>query len=114
MPATALPTLRLSLRLDTADLFGAMEWVLANARRTGLAPAQLGFDASRQAVLHATMTADDVNLLWLFLRRLDNGCDVELLVADVDDPDGDDIVAEPAPPAISRHAGNDTAVALSA
>ncbi|CAM2971583.1 hypothetical protein [Cupriavidus taiwanensis] len=97
MPATLpLPTLRLSLRLAPADLFGAMEWVLANARRTGLAPQQVTFDAAPQAVMHATLTADDASLLWLFLRRLDNGIDVELLVADVEDPD-DDTVAEPAP-----------------
>lgn len=99
MPATRpLPTLRLSLRLAPADLFGAMEWVLANARRTGLAPQQMRFDAAPQPVMHATLTADDAGLLWLFLRRLDNGFDVELLVADVEDPD-DDSVAEPAPPA---------------
>ncbi|SOY65161.1 AsnC family transcriptional regulator [Cupriavidus taiwanensis] len=102
MPATRhLPTVRLSLRLAPADLFGAMEWVLANARRTGLAPQQLSFDAAPQAVLHATLTAGDAGLLWLFLRRLDNGFDVELLVADVDDPDHD-TMAEPAPRAASR------------
>ncbi|SPS00309.1 AsnC family transcriptional regulator [Cupriavidus taiwanensis] len=102
MPATRpLPTLRLSLRLAPADLFGAMEWVLANARRTGLAPRQLSFDAAAQAVMHATLTADDAGPLWLFLRRLDNGFDVELLMADVEDPD-DDTVAEPAPRAATR------------
>ncbi|UDM53043.1 AsnC family transcriptional regulator [Cupriavidus sp. MP-37] len=102
MPATRpLPTLRLSLRLAPADLFGAMEWVLANARRTGLAPQQMRFDAAPQALMHVTLTADDAGLLWLFLRRLDNGFDVELLVADVDDPD-DDTVAEPAPRAATR------------
>ncbi|RDK10391.1 AsnC family transcriptional regulator [Cupriavidus lacunae] len=109
MPATALPTLRLSLRLETADLFGAMEWVLANARRTGLAPAQLSFDAAQQAVLHATLTAEDAGLLWLFLRRLDNGFDVELLFADVDDPDSD-IVADPAPRAATRRTRSELAL----
>ncbi|WP_432260736.1 AsnC family transcriptional regulator [Cupriavidus sp. TMH.W2] len=109
MPATALPTLRLSLRLETADLFGAMEWVLANARRTGLAPAQLSFDAAQQAVLHATLTANDAGLLWLFLRRLDNGFDVELLFADVDDPDSD-AVADPAPRAATRRTGSELAL----
>lgn len=113
MPATSLPTLRLSLRLDTADLFGAMEWVLANARRTGLAPAQLSFDTGQQPVLHATLTAGDAGLLWLFLRRLDNGFDVELLFADVDDPDGD-AVAEPAPHAATRRTGHEPALALTA
>ncbi|WP_373377006.1 AsnC family transcriptional regulator [Cupriavidus nantongensis] len=102
MPATCpLATLRLSLRLAPADLFGAMEWVLANARRTGLSLQQLSFDAAAQAVMHATLTADDAGLLWLFLRRLDNGYDVELLLADVEDPD-DDTVAEPAPRAVTR------------
>ncbi|AEI80538.1 hypothetical protein CNE_2c15800 [Cupriavidus necator N-1] len=113
MPATTLPTLRLSLRLDTADLFGAMEWVLANARRTGLAPAQLSFDAATQAVLHATLTAEDSGLLWLFLRRLDNGFDVELLIADVDDPDSD-AMAEAAPRAATRRTDREPALALSA
>ncbi|NUO86940.1 MAG: AsnC family transcriptional regulator [Cupriavidus sp.] len=102
MPASRpLPTLRLSLRLASADLFGALEWVLANARRTGLAPQQLSFDAAPQAVMHATLTADDAGLLWLFLRRLDNGLDVELLNAEVEDPD-DHTVAEPAPRAATR------------
>lgn len=113
MPATTLPALRLSLRLESADLFGAMEWVLANARRTGLAPAQLSFDTARQAVLHATLTAEDAGLLWLFLRRLDNGFDVELLFADVDDPDSD-AVAEPAPRAATHRADREPALALPA
>ncbi|CAN7551840.1 AsnC family transcriptional regulator [Cupriavidus necator] len=108
MPAATLPTLRLSLRLETADLFGAMEWVLANARRTGLAPAQLSFDAATQ-VLHATLTAEDAGLLWLFLRRLDNGFDVELLFADVDDPDSD-AVADPAPRAATRRTDSEFAL----
>ncbi|NOV22645.1 AsnC family transcriptional regulator [Cupriavidus necator] len=109
MPASpSVPTLRLSLRLDPADLFGAMEWVLANGRRTGLAPQQLDFEAAPQPVLHATLTANDAGLLWLFLRRLDNGFDVELLVADVEDPD-DDAAAEPAPRAAIRR---DSAAAL--
>ncbi len=113
MPATTLPSLRLALRLESADLFGAMEWVLANARRTGLAPAQLSFDAARQAVLHATLTAEDAGLLWLFLRRLDNGFDVELLFADVDDPDSD-AVADPAPRAATHRTDSEPALALSA
>ncbi|WP_455287877.1 AsnC family transcriptional regulator [Cupriavidus necator] len=113
MPAATAPTLRLSLRLNTADLFGAMEWVLANARRTGLAPAQFSFDANHQPVLHATLTAGDANLLWLFLRRLDNGFDVELLFADVDDPDGD-APSDPAPRALTRRADSDAALALPA
>jgi hypothetical protein len=111
MPATTLPTLRLSLRLATTDLFGAMEWVLANARRTGLAPARFSFDAGQQPLLHATLTAVDAGLLWVFLRRLDNGFDVELLFADVEDPDSD-AVAEPAPRAV-RHR-TDNALALTA
>jgi hypothetical protein len=114
MPASyALPTLRLSLRLDTADLFGAMERVLANARRTGLAPQQLRFDAGQQGVMHATLTAQDAGLLWLFLRRLDNGVDMELLVADVDDPD-DGTVADSAPGAAARRSAGATEHMLTA
>ncbi|MDQ0142279.1 AsnC family transcriptional regulator [Cupriavidus necator] len=100
-PCHRLPTLRVSLRLDPTTLSGTLEWVLANARRTGLAPQQLSFDAAQQAVLHATLSASDAGLLWLFLRRLDNGFDVELLGADVEDPDND-TVAEPAPRAATR------------
>ncbi|MFJ4292576.1 AsnC family transcriptional regulator [Cupriavidus sp. NPDC089707] len=92
MPATVLPTLRLSLQLDGTDPFGAMEWVFASARRTGLAPEQLRFDATRaepasKPVLHATLTAADASLLWLFLRRLESGIDMAVLGADIDDPD---------------------------
>ncbi|KWR90525.1 hypothetical protein [Cupriavidus sp. IDO] len=83
MPTSALPTLQLALRLDDADVFGAMEWVLANARRTGLTLQQLGFNAGTQANL--TVSAPDTDLLQLFVRRLDNGMDVEVLLADFSD-----------------------------
>ncbi|MNN04446.1 hypothetical protein D3C81_1171720 [compost metagenome] len=94
MPATVLPTLRLSLQLDGTDPFGAMEWVFASARRTGLAPEQLRFGSARfesasQPVLHATLTAADASLLALFLRRLESGIDMAVLGADVNDPDSE-------------------------
>jgi hypothetical protein len=94
MPTSALPTLQLALRLADADVFGAIEWVLANARRTGLTLQQLGFDARTQANL--TVSAPDADLLQLFVRRLDNGMDVEVLLADFSD-DGDEAEAASAP-----------------
>ncbi|WP_439686040.1 AsnC family transcriptional regulator [Cupriavidus oxalaticus] len=120
MPATVPPTLRLSLQLDGTDPFGAMEWVFASARRTGLMPEQLrfdstGFESSSQPVLHATLTAADASLLWLFLRRLESGIDMAVLGADVDDPDGEAQNAlAPAPRAAIPKIGSDAALALPA
>ncbi len=82
MPASSHPTLQLDLRLADDDLLGAMEWVLANARRTGLALQQLRFDACARHLVNATLTAADADLLHLFVRRLGNGMDVEVLMAD--------------------------------
>lgn len=120
MPATTLPTLRLSLQLDGTDPFGAMEWVFACARRTGLSPGQLRFDSPRldmasQPVLHATLTAADASLLWLFLRRLEGGIDMAVLGADVDDPD-DEAQGEltPAPRAVIAKVSNNADLALPA
>ncbi|WER48538.1 AsnC family transcriptional regulator [Cupriavidus sp. WKF15] len=87
MPATSHPTLRLDFRLADDDLLGAMEWVLANARRTGLALQQMRFDASARHLVNATLTAADADLLHLFVRRLSNGMDVEILMADFRDDD---------------------------
>lgn len=120
MPATVLPTLRLSLQLDGTDPFGAMEWVFASARRTGLAPEQLRFDSTRfesvsQPVLHATLTAADASLLWLFLRRLESGIDMAVLGADVDDPDSEaQGEPAPAPRAVAAQARSDAGLALPA
>jgi hypothetical protein len=87
MPATCHPTLRLDFRLAHDDLLGAMEWVLANARRTGLALQQLRFDATARHLVNATLTAADADLLHLFVRRLGNGMDVEVLMADFGEDD---------------------------
>ncbi|QYY28687.1 MULTISPECIES: hypothetical protein [Cupriavidus] len=110
MPPSATPTLQLDLRLAATDLFGAMEWVLANARRTGLALQQLRFDATARHRVSATLTAADTDLLHLFVRRLGNGADVEVLMADFGDDDLDEAVDKSAPalpafmPAVALHA----------
>ncbi|CAG2146905.1 hypothetical protein LMG31506_03501 [Cupriavidus yeoncheonensis] len=108
MPATADPTLRLDFRLTDDDLLGAMEWVLANARRTGLALQQLRFDASARHLVNATLTAADADRLHLFVRRLGNGMDVEILMADFgeDEPaaDGRPGVPAAAEPELALHA----------
>ncbi|MBP0619596.1 AsnC family transcriptional regulator [Cupriavidus consociatus] len=120
MPATRVPTLRLSLQLEGTDPFGAMEWVFASARRTGLAPAQLRFDQARvksasQPVLHATLTAADASLLWLFLRRLESGIDMAVLGADVDDPDSEaPCEPTPAPRTVTPQVRSDAGLALPA
>ncbi|WP_444634547.1 AsnC family transcriptional regulator [Cupriavidus oxalaticus] len=120
MPATRLPTLRLSLQLDGTDAFGAMEWVFASARRTGLAPEQLRFDSASfqpasQPVLHATLTAADASLLWLFLRRLESGIDMAVLGADVDDPDSEaPSEPAPAPRTVAPQVRSDAGLALTA
>ncbi|BDB27681.1 AsnC family transcriptional regulator [Cupriavidus sp. P-10] len=120
MPATVLPTLRLSLQLDSTDPFGAMEWVFASARRTGLAPEQLRFDSPRfhtasKPVLHATLTAADASLLWLFLRRLESGIDMAVLGADVDDPDSEaQCGSTAAPRAATPQVSSDAGLALPA
>ncbi len=105
MPATC-PTLRLDFRLTDDDLFGTMEWVLANARRTGLALQQLHFDAATRRLAHATLTAADVDLLHLFVRRLGNGMDVEVLTADFGEAKPRDCIAAPTAfePALALHA----------
>ena len=96
MPATTRPTLQLDFRLSDDDLLGAMEWVLANARRTGLSLQQLQFDASARHRVNATLTAADADLLHLFVRRLGNGMDVEVLAADIGDDEPGEYAAVPA------------------
>ncbi len=83
-------SLQLSLRLDPADTFGAMEWVLANARRTGLALRECHVVSAVQSLARLTVTSNEADLLHLFVRRLGNGIDVEVLDAEFSDD-------EPAP-----------------
>lgn len=75
--ADAMPTLNLALQLERSDLFGAIEWTLANARRTGLRLLDMRFGhtvAPHQLTL--SVAACDANLLDLFVKRLENGADV--------------------------------------
>ncbi|KAF7962340.1 AsnC family transcriptional regulator [Cupriavidus sp. UYMU48A] len=110
MTASATPTLQLDLRLADADLLGTMEWVLANARRTGLALQQLRFDAVARHRVNATLTAADTDLLHLFVRRLGNGMDVEVVMADFgedaldDAAEGRDTARADFAPALALHA----------
>lgn len=78
-------SLQLSLRLDPADVFGALEWVLANARRTGVALHDLSVATAARPLARLTVTAAEPDLLHLFARRLGNGIDVEVLDADFSD-----------------------------
>ncbi|MDR3380231.1 hypothetical protein [Cupriavidus basilensis] len=72
-----MSTLNLALRLDRTDLFGAVEWTLANARRTGLHLIDLCFgQAAAPYQLTLSVGADDADRLDLFVRRLENGVDV--------------------------------------
>lgn len=75
--ADAMPTLNLTVQLERSDLFGAIEWTLANARRTGLRLLDMRFGhtvAPHQLTL--SVAAGDANLLDLFVKRLKNGADV--------------------------------------
>ncbi|PLP97167.1 AsnC family transcriptional regulator [Cupriavidus pauculus] len=79
-----MPALHLALQLDRtnlSDTFGSLEWVLANARRTGLTLQQMSFDASRANVARLVCQADTVELLELFVRRVVHGVDLEVLDA---------------------------------
>lgn len=89
-------SLQLSLRLDPADVFGALEWVLANARRTGVALRDLSLATAAQPLARLTVTAGEPDLLHLFARRLGNGIDVKVLDADFSD------VSDDAEPALAR------------
>ncbi|MGY8524665.1 AsnC family transcriptional regulator [Paracidovorax citrulli] len=72
--------LRASVLIDAGDVFGAIEWILATARRTGLALQSMVLDEGdtqapmRQLDLKAN--AGTAELLDLFLHRLRNGVDV--------------------------------------
>ena len=83
-PEPAMPALHLALRLDRStlsDTFGSLEWVLANARRTGLSLQQMSFDAGRANVARLVCQADTVELLELFVRRVAHGVDMEIVDA---------------------------------
>lgn len=80
-----MPALHLVLRLDRSalsDTFGSLEWVLANARRTGLSLQQMSFDAERAHVARLVCLADTVELLELFVRRVAHGVDLEIVDAE--------------------------------
>jgi hypothetical protein len=86
------PCLRLALRLDPADLFGTLEWVLATARRTGLTLAHLHLPDSQSGGtprwLRLAATASEADRLDLFMRRVENGVDVlEVVTLDGTDPE---------------------------
>ncbi|MBY4733005.1 hypothetical protein [Cupriavidus pauculus] len=78
----SLPSLQLALQLDRADVFGSLEWVLANARRTGLTLLQLRFDAERANAVHLRCEAALADLLQLFVRRVALGVDVTIVDAE--------------------------------
>ncbi|MDT6961835.1 AsnC family transcriptional regulator [Cupriavidus sp. SZY C1] len=80
-----MPALHLSLQLDNADVFGSLEWVLANARRTGLSLAQMHFDASRANAVRLHCAAPAVELLELFVRRVAHGVDLDIVDAEFSD-----------------------------
>lgn len=79
---TSLPrqaVLNLDVTLDDADLWGAIEWTLATARRTGLSLDRLDLAADTAApgrLLKLRVGAPDNSLLNLFVKRLQNGIDV--------------------------------------
>ncbi|MDF3885781.1 hypothetical protein [Cupriavidus basilensis] len=75
--ADAMPTLNLAVQLERSDLFSAIEWTLANARRTGLRLLDMRFGhAAAPHQLTLSVAAGDANLLDLFVKRLENGADV--------------------------------------
>ncbi|MBY4897902.1 hypothetical protein [Cupriavidus sp. AU9028] len=78
--SAAAGILRASVWIDASEVFGAMEWILANARRTGLVLQSLRLDegdaraSMRQLELKAG--AGTAERLDLFLHRLRNGVDI--------------------------------------
>jgi hypothetical protein len=103
-PAMPLPTLDLALELDPADVFGSLEWVLANARRTGLTLQALRFDANAAQGVRFSASAPVPELLHVFVRRIGHGVDVRIVDAefgdDVDGLDGLMSVTLPEPAAL--------------
>lgn len=79
LSATLPPSLHLDIELDAGDLWGAIEWTLATARRTGLMLKQLDLAAASrlgESHLRLEVTASEATLLPLFVKRLENGVDV--------------------------------------
>jgi len=101
-----LPTLQLALELDPADVFGSLEWVLANARRTGLRLEQLRFDAVDGHAVRLAASAPMPELLHVFVRRIGHGVDVRIADAEFsDDLDAlDGMVSVTLPPPVALHA----------
>ncbi|WP_019451751.1 hypothetical protein [Cupriavidus sp. BIS7] len=97
-----LPTVQLALRLDRADVFGSLEWVLANARRTGLALCQLNISEPAHAV-SLCCSAPTSDLLHLFVRRVGYGVEVEILDAEFSE-DIDTVLADSEADAEAVHA----------
>ncbi len=83
--AMPLPTLQLALRLDCADVFGSLEWVLASARRTGLSLRQLQVDSERGHLVNLCCDAPVADLLHLFVRRVGYGVEVKIVDAEFSD-----------------------------
>lgn len=78
-PARPEAMLNLDVTLDDADLWGAIEWTLAIARRTGLSLDRLDLatdTATPGRLLKLRVGAADDSLLCLFVKRLQNGVDV--------------------------------------
>ncbi|MNT17963.1 hypothetical protein D3C86_1835400 [compost metagenome] len=103
-PAMSLPTLDLALELDPADVFGSLEWVLANARRTGLTLQALRFDANAAQGVRFSASAPVPELLHVFVRRIGHGVEVRIVDAefgdDIDSLDGLASVTLPEPVAL--------------
>jgi hypothetical protein len=86
--STPLSVLHLAVKLDATDLYGVIEWTLANARRTGVSlqhlhvpgPALPQPPTSGQrrdsAWLWLSVGATEPGLLTLFRHRLEGGFDV--------------------------------------
>lgn len=77
--STPLSVLHLAVRLDATDLFGVIEWALANARRTGVSLQHLQVPAPQaagSAWMWLSVGAAGPDLLNLFRHRLESGFDV--------------------------------------
>ncbi|SDD71401.1 hypothetical protein SAMN05216345_11429 [Cupriavidus sp. YR651] len=81
----SLPSLQIALRLDRTDVFGSLEWVLANARRTGLSLRQLHVDAQGGHAVRLLAEAPMPELLHVFVRRVGHGVQVEIVDVEFSD-----------------------------
>jgi len=81
-----MPSLQLALHLDRTDVFGTLEWVLANARRTGLTLQQMHLEDGRAYAVRLVCAAPAIELLELFVRRVAHGVDLDIVDAEfIDD-----------------------------